>query len=381
MEDRMQLAQPIWADPAAHLAQTAPDAPVMYFAPTVLAATLRRFRSGFPGMVTYAVKANPLGVVLDNLLAAGIEGFDVASPAEIALVRDRSDGAALHYHNPVRSAAEIAAGVGAHVASWSVDDPAELDKLAAGQPRPTEIAVRLRLPIAGGQYNFGEKFGADPEHAAPLLSRVAAMGHRPAITFHPGTQCTSGAAWAAYIAAAADTARIAGLRLSRLNVGGGFPGHRTGAAPDLGPIFDTIGAATRDAFGHDAPALVCEPGRAMVAEAFTLAARVKAVRPDGALILNDGIYGHLPEMPVSGMTDRLRLVDGRGRPRRGAMRPRTVFGPTCDSLDRLPGMIPLPGDVAPGDYLLIDGMGAYSFANATRFNGYGAAGLVTVRGL
>jgi hypothetical protein len=196
MEDRMQLAQPIWADPAAHLAQTAPDAPVMYFAPTVLAATLRRFRSGFPGMVTYAVKANPLGVVLDNLLAAGIEGFDVASPAEIALVRDRSDGAALHYHNPVRSAAEIAAGVGAHVASWSVDDPAELDKLAAGQPRPTEIAVRLRLPIAGGQYNFGEKFGADPEHAAPLLSRVAAMGHRPAITFHPGTQCTSGAAWA-----------------------------------------------------------------------------------------------------------------------------------------------------------------------------------------
>lgn len=377
----MQLARQIWDDPATCLDHARPDIPVMFFAPSVLRATLDRFRAGFPGMVTYAVKANPLAAVLDNLLAAGIAGFDVASPVEIALIRARSGTAALHYHNPVRSEAEIAEAAAAGVASWSVDDPAELDKLAALVERPAEIAVRLRLPVAGGQYDFGTKFGADPEHAAPLLARVAALGHRAAITFHPGTQCTSGDAWAAYVAAAAETARMAGVRLARLNVGGGFPGHRTGAAPDLEALFAAIGAAAHTAFGADAPTLVCEPGRAMVAEAFTLAARVKAVRPGGALILNDGIYGHLSEMPIAGMSDRLRLVDRHGRPRRGAARPRIVFGPTCDSLDRLPGEIALPGDAAPGDYLLFDGLGAYSFANATPFNGYGASEVVTVRRL
>ena len=35
----------------------------------------------------------------------------------------------------------------------------------------------------------------------------------------------------------------------------------------------------------------------------------------------------------------------------------TVFGPTCDSLDRLPGTVALPQSIQDGDYILISGMG------------------------
>ncbi|MGR3584853.1 MAG: type III PLP-dependent enzyme [Pseudooceanicola nanhaiensis] len=365
------------SDPVAHLRRMQPDTAVIYFCPDVLQATARRFLTGFPGLVTYAVKANDRTEVLENLSAAGIEAFDVASPAEMAAVRRIAPGAALHYNNPVRSRDEIAAGQAAGVVSWSVDDPAELDKIAVAA-QGAEVAVRLKLPVPGAAYDFGAKFGAAPDLAEALLRRVADLGLRPAMTFHPGTQCEDPAAWVAYIHAAAEVAQRAGVRLARLNVGGGFPAHRGRAAPELERIFTAIAEATRSAFGGTPPALVCEPGRAMVAEAFTLAARVKAVRADGRVYLNDGLYGGLSELRDMGPLDRLRLVAPDGTPRSAAPEPRVVFGPTCDSLDRVPGTLDLPGDAAEGDYLLFAGMGAYSLSIATRFNGYGLGDPVTV---
>lgn len=53
---------------------------------------------------------------------------------------------------------------------------------------------------------------------------------------------------------------------------------------------------------------------------------------------------------------------------------RIVFGPTCDSVDRLPGEVALPSDMDEGDYVLVQGMGAYSVVTNTRFNGFGALG-------
>ena len=97
----------LWPDPIAYLRSEAPDAPVLFFAPSVLAATHWRFRDGFPGRVTYAVKANDSAEVLTNLVASGMTAFDVASPREMRLVRAVSPTAVLHYNNPVRSVPEI----------------------------------------------------------------------------------------------------------------------------------------------------------------------------------------------------------------------------------------------------------------------------------
>ncbi len=368
----------IWPDPEMHLRAVKPDHPVLYFRPDRLHAASRRFQTGFPGLVTYAVKANDDPAVIENLVGSGIQAFDVASPHEMDLVRSVLPSAVLHYNNPVRSRAEIAHAASLGVVSYSVDRASELEKLAEMMPaQGVEIAVRLKLSVTGAAYDFGSKFGADPETCGGLLQRVHALGYKPAMTFHPGTQCEDPAAWERYISAAAEVARRAGVPLARLNVGGGFPAHRGGDAPKLERIFNLIATSVACAFGHDAPQLVCEPGRAMVADAASLGVRVKAL--DGTRVyLNDGIYGGLQEASVMGAVARIRAIAPGGEERGGKARGWTVFGPTCDSLDRIKGQVALPGDIAEEDYLLIDGMGAYSSATNTRFNGYGAFETVTV---
>lgn len=367
----------LWPSPSWHLTKFSPDAPVLYFAPEVLQATARRFVGGFAGLVTYAVKANDHEAVLTNLVSAGLSAFDVASPLEMARVRRVAPDAMLHYHNPVRSVAEITEAVGHGIASWSVDCPRELQKLADVPRAGTEIAVRLRLPVAGAAYDFGEKFGADPDQAVALLQQAREMGFETSLTFHPGTQCADPQAWAVYIVEAADVARRAGVALRRLNVGGGFAAHRSGPAPDLEAIFDRIASETQRAFGTDAPALVCEPGRAMVAEAFTLAVRVKTVR-DSAVFLNDGIYGALTELRDIGVPDRISVLTPDGVVVEGDTARKVVYGPTCDSLDRLPDPVALPAQIAEGDFVMIKAMGAYSSSLSTGFNGYGLQEMVTV---
>jgi ornithine decarboxylase len=378
----MGLSKTIWTTPTEYLRNQQPDRPVLFFAPHVVQATARRFLHGFPGLVTYAVKSNPAEEMVENLLAAGVSGFDCASPFEIDLIRRLDPDAAIHYNNPVRARSEIAHAVARQVKSWSVDSHSELAKLVEMVPSEgCEISVRFKLPVGGAAYNFGAKFGATSDVAVGLLKSVAAAGFVPSITFHPGTQCTDPEAWAAYIREAAVIAHNAGVRIARLNVGGGFPSNRNGAGVDLETIFATIDRVAGESFGADRPALVCEPGRALCADAFAVAAQVKAVRDEGHVFLNDGIYGSMFEFSQIGIIHRITVLDQTGQRRSGAMQPRVVFGPTCDSVDRLPGEVPLPADVQEGDYVVIQGMGAYSTVTNSRFNGFGDLGLCTVLSL
>jgi ornithine decarboxylase len=379
----MGLSKTIWTNPTEYLRVQQPENPVLFFAPTMVQAAARRFIDGFPGMVTYAVKSNPTEEVIENLAAAGVRGYDCASGFEIDLIRRLAPDAAIHYNNPVRARHEISFAVERGVKSYSVDSHSELAKLIELVPADgTEISVRFKLPVAGAAYNFGAKFGATAEVAVDLLKTVAEAGFIPSITFHPGTQCTDPHAWESYIVEAAEIARKAGVTIARLNVGGGFPNHRLhGVAPQLEETFALIDRVATEAFGTDRPLLVCEPGRALCGDAFTLAARVKAVRDDTHVFLNDGVYGSLTELPLIGVIDRMEVLSSTGEKRTGEDVPRIIFGPTCDSVDRLPGDIPMPADIAEGDFVIVHGMGAYSVVTNSRFNGFGELGVATVLSL
>jgi ornithine decarboxylase len=379
----MGLSKTIWTDPSEFIRANAPEAPVLLFCPAALQASARRFIDGFPGLVTYAVKSNPLETVIENLAAAGVRGYDVASPFEMRMIARLCPDAAMHYNNPVRTRSEIAVAVELGVASYSVDSRSELAKLIEMVPAAgTEITVRFKLPVAGAAYNFGAKFGATEELSADLLRAVAAAGFIPSLTFHPGTQCTDPSAWEHYIRAAGRIARAAGVRIARLNVGGGFPSHRLDAVtPPLEAIFALIDRVTAETFGDERPALVCEPGRGLVGDSFSLVAQVKAVRDGAHVFLNDGVYGSLAEMPIVGMIDRSLVLAPDGQTRNGATRDTIVFGPTCDSVDRLPGELQLSAAIEEGDYVLFHGMGAYSTVTNTRFNGFGELSLATVLSL
>jgi ornithine decarboxylase len=56
----------------------------------------------------------------------------------------------------------------------------------------------------------------------------------------------------------------------------------------------------------------------------------------------------------------------------------SLFGPTCDSADRMRGPFRLPADMREGDWIELGQLGAYGACLRTGFNGFGTADLVEV---
>lgn len=349
-----------------------------------LEAQANHFIEGFPGETSYAVKANSDVNVVRILAEAGVAVFDVASLEEMATVREAAPDAVLHYHNPVKSRDEITLALTEFgCRRFAVDHESELEKIAelAADTSVIEIAVRFRLESDGNAVqSFSSKFGANIEEAIHLLRRAHQLGLICGLTFHPGSQTLSPDAYCRHIEAAGRISRTAGIPIAFLNVGGGFPSHyRFLDAPALPVYFQAIKDATVQAFGEQHPKLECEPGRGMVGRAGRLIASIKCVRGDRReAFLNDGIYGGLMEWSQFPALhpEYAHRRNGTGQP--GPVCDWTVYGPTCDPIDVLPARLSLPEDVCDGDLVIFDGLGAYSTATATRFNGYGALATVIV---
>ena len=110
------------------------------------------------------------------------------------------------------------------------------------------------------------------------MAQCQQHGLTPSLTFQFGTQCNAPATWVCYIEVAHAVSQPAGIWLDRLNVGSGFTVLRDHQAPNLKRVFGQISARIKALFGAESPALVCEPGPAMVASAFTLVLQIKALR-------------------------------------------------------------------------------------------------------
>ena len=107
-----------------------------------------------------------------------------------------------------------------------------------------------------------------------------------------------------------------------------------------------------------------------MAESTSILTKVE-LRKNDALYLNDGSYGSLFDATHAKWPFPVKLVRaGREEPS-SEMKPFRFYGPTCDSLDHMPGPFWLPDDINEGDYVEIGMLGAYGAAMTTRFNGYG----------
>jgi len=166
----------------------------------------------------------------------------------------------------------------------------------------------------------------------------------------------------------------AGVFADVVDVGGGFPSVYPGMVPpSLGDYLDSIDRGFAEMMVHETTELWCEPGRALVAESSSVLARVE-LRKGDALYLNDGSYGSLFDATHAKWPFPVKLVrpDAETEAESDAtIRPFRFYGPTCDSLDHMPGPFWLPDDVDEGDYIEIGMLGAYGVAMTTRFNGYG----------
>ena len=73
---------------------------------------------------------------------------------------------------------------------------------------------------------------------------------------------------------------------------------------------------------------------------------------------------------------RIRLGEAGNAP--AARADFALFGPTCDSADRMRGPFRLPADMREGDWVELGQLGAYGACLRTQFNGFGRADLVEV---
>lgn len=349
-----------------------PDQPVLGLRPHAAARAARWFLANFPGEVAYAYKANSSVFLLGALYGAGIRQFDVASLPEL---EDAATipGASLHFMHPVKSRTAIRRAYHEFgVKCFALDSQDELEKIVeeTGAAKDLQLFVRIAVQAKNSSIPLERKFGIAGKAAADLLMNTRQCCDELGLTFHVGSQTVTPDAYVGALETLHQLIVQAGVVVDAVDVGGGFPARydEQGPAPlsdfmaVIGPGFEALPVS------HDCR-LICEPGRALVAEAESLIVRVDA-RRGNELFINDGSYGALFDLAHLGFKVPVKLVrpgyDGRER-----MEAFEFWGPTCDSLDRMKGPLLLPASVREGDYLEFGNMGAYGRAIAGMFNGYG----------
>jgi ornithine decarboxylase len=366
----------VYANTSSLIAKEEPDYPSFLFSERELHKSIKVFKKGFEGLLTYAVKCNPSPHILKQLHAEGLKAFDVASNREMEMVREYCPGAVMHYNNPIKNRREIQRAYEEFgIRSFTIDHPQQLDQLQSvvSPSRDVEVTTRFKAGKALKSYDFGTKFGVMEEGAVEIARMVDQMGYTPSLCFHVGSQCEDAYAYERHIAAAARIAKESGIELKRLNLGGGYPApYPTSTAPPMDYYFETVTTAIKDNFGNTPPELIAEPGRALVTSSTSLLLRVKHQRGGMSVYLNDGAYGALMEVKFMDFTPPARVWRGARLHQESDAQFTgfTIFGPTCDSYDVLPQTFMLPDDIGEDDWIEFGLMGAYTQASLTPFNGF-----------
>ena len=362
-----------------------PDDPIYCFRPDVLKEDARQFMGMFPGKTAYAVKTNGEPMVLKALSEIGVEAFDVASPAEFAAVRGVAPNAEMLYMHPVKAQSDIRLALETYgIRVISLDHEDEITKLTrvvrALDIDPGQISVFVRIQTKGSAaYELSKKFGAGPAAAVELMQRLHRQGYKVGICFHVGSQIEDPDTYERALASADWVRNRCGVPLAGLDVGGGFPaeyGHdpnrKKPVMPSLGQLMSRL-RNDIDEWGFSDVPLVAEPGRVIVARAFSLIVRV-LLRKGRRLYINDGIWASLSDSWTGKITLPARFIpDPAIRSRNGKAEnivPFKVCGATCDSVDILSRPFWLPETVDTGDWIEIGHIGAYSLSLRTRFNGF-----------
>ncbi|MAH16266.1 MAG: decarboxylase [Sphingomonadaceae bacterium] len=360
-----------------------PDEPIILNRPHAAARAARFFVEKFPGKSLYAVKANPSPDLLQVLWDNGVTHYDVASIAEVRLVRATLPGATLCFMHPVKAPSAIREAYHVHgVRTFSLDSVEELEKIVeacrdeAGEAaQDLRLCVRLRVSSEYSELSLASKFGCDLTEAPELLQQARQHADWLGVCFHVGSQAMTPFAYVQALERVRVVIGEASVVIDMIDVGGGFPSVYPGMEPP--PLEDYFQIIHQNFYNlpiaYNAE-LWCEPGRALCAEYSSLIVKVEKRRGE-ELYINDGAYGALFDaahvdwkFPVRALEDDL-------------IKPEMDFafyGPTCDDADYMQGPFVLPEDIQAGDFIEIGMLGAYGAAMKTDFNGFGAADRVVV---
>ncbi|MEX2184543.1 MAG: diaminopimelate decarboxylase [Chloroflexota bacterium] len=357
-----------------------------------------------PILRQYSVKANDVPAVIRHVAGRGF-GANVVSRGEWARARRAGVRNALTTLEGIGKtpadlrAAARAAAVGdplRWVALESPEEAADLGRMARRAGTRLDVLYRLNpdvapetqagLAVGAG----GSKFGMDETAIAEAVEAGGGPDGplRPrGIHLHVGSQLGAVDAWREAVRRGlALTALWRGAIASfdTLDLGGGFPVRPLGEPAPTAERFARELPALLEAIPPDRrpSRLAVEPGRALVARAGWLVARVLHVRDRGGpLVVIDAGMTELIRPALYGARHPITALTSMGRSVGGAeghsgTTPTRVEGPICESTDEL-GIHDLP-PLRRGDLVAIADAGAYAASQSSRYNGRPLAPTVLV---
>lgn len=344
-----------------------------------------------------------------QLLAGLGNGFDCASKAEIEQVLNMGvDPSRIIYAQPCKTNSYVRYVAAHGVRQMTFDNADELRKIAKLFP-DAELFLRILTDDSSSLCRLSLKFGASLDTTNSLLALARELGlNVVGVSFHVGSGASDPRAFLKAVQDADSVflqAAEHGFSLKTLDVGGGFCSDAT---------FEAMAEVLRNALdehfpAHRGVAIIAEPGRYFVSSAFTIACNIIARRtvenpppqqqqldavdavdagngsvgsadPTYMLYVNDGLYGNFSSImfdhqhPVAKVlqTGPQFLFDSEAANAVAATSglEYSIWGPTCDGIDRITESIQFSQTLDVGDWLYFEDMGAYTRCSATRFNGF-----------
>lgn len=338
--------------------------------------------------IRYAVKANPFPNLLRYLVPL-VDGFDVASSAEIAAVLAAgATPGSLSLAGPGKSAALLEDAATNQVVI-SVESETELHRLAAtarqlGSRPPILLRINPTFTLRGSGMHMagqGSPFGIDSENARAVLADLPDELDFRGFHVFCASQCLSTEALIEAHGKIGDLisslAASADRTVSTVCIGAGFGiPYFPGDEPfNLGAVAECLNAvALRLSREHADVNIQLEMGRFLVGEAGIYLCTVtdkKYSRGEVFLITNGGMHHHLAASGNLGQVlKRNYPVCIANRLEADEHERVTVTGPLCTPLDVLARGVLLP-KAEVGDTVAIFQSGAYGLsASPTGFLGH-----------
>ena len=354
--------------------QLKPDKPVYCIRKNSILSASSFFQKKFPGKILFAVKTNPHPEVIKTLIKSGIDQFDVASIEEIKAVRKFSQTAKCSYMHTVKSRESISeAYFKFGIKTFALDTKDELIKIIESTNNADDLELFVRVSVSNehAEIDLSKKFGALSSEAAGLLRLAKQHSNKVGLSFHVGSQCMHPISYAKGITDIGNIIKKTKIVPDYINVGGGFPT----IYPDLIPqsidnYFDEIKKGLENLKINTLPEIICEPGRALVAESGSTIVRVN-LRKKQKLYINDGTYGTLFDAGTPNIVFPSKMIkDNSNKIISKKLTAFDFYGPTCDSMDYMKGPFLLPNNIKENDYIELGQLGSYGLTFRTQFNGF-----------
>ena len=354
------------------IGQLQPDKPVYCIRKKSIQIASKFFQEKFPGKILYAVKTNPNKQVLKTIIQSGIKQFDVASVEEIRTIKEIDSNLHCSYMHTVKSRENIReAYFNYGVKDFSLDTKEELIKILESTNNAKDLNLFVRVSVSNehAEIDLSKKFGALTSEAIGLLRLAKLNSHKVGLSFHVGSQCMHPISYAKGISEIGIIIKKTKIVPNYINIGGGFPTIYPDLVPQsLESYFDEIKSSLAKLKLEKMPEIICEPGRAIVAESGSTVVRVN-LRKKQKLYINDGTYGSLFDAGFPNIVYPSRLITN-GRIISKKLTSFDFYGPTCDSMDYMKGPFLLPNNIKENDYIELGQLGAYGLTFRTKFNGF-----------